>query len=153
MSRVADCLLLFFVLMIRPPPRSTRTDTLFPYTTLFRSGSDWPAYGGTYSARRYSPLAQITPANVGKLERAWLIHTGDMPSKAAHGTYGAENTPLKIGDRLHVCTPKNSILAHDPGTGPPRWSFDPKVSHEANPYPAARPGVSHYTPPGAPPTP
>src|SRR3546814_12074782 len=29
---------LFFFLMIRRPPRSTRTDTLFPYTTLFRSG-------------------------------------------------------------------------------------------------------------------
>src|SRR3546814_1899609 len=28
---------LFFFLMIRRPPRSTRTDTLFPYTTLFRS--------------------------------------------------------------------------------------------------------------------
>src|SRR3546814_13370683 len=27
----------FFVLMIRRPPRSTRTDTLFPYTTLFRA--------------------------------------------------------------------------------------------------------------------
>src|SRR3546814_14032609 len=31
-------LLCFFVVMIRPHPRSTRTDTLFPYTTLFRSG-------------------------------------------------------------------------------------------------------------------
>src|SRR3546814_13766266 len=30
-------LVLFFFLMIRLPPRSTRTDTLFPYTTLFRS--------------------------------------------------------------------------------------------------------------------
>src|SRR3546814_18501288 len=30
-------LLFFFFLMIRLPPRSTRTDTLFPYTTLFRS--------------------------------------------------------------------------------------------------------------------
>src|SRR3546814_19443150 len=30
----------FFVLMIRLPPRSTRTDTLFPYTTLFRSFQD-----------------------------------------------------------------------------------------------------------------
>src|SRR3546814_6561173 len=29
--------LLFFFIMIRRPPRSTRTDTLFPYTTLFRS--------------------------------------------------------------------------------------------------------------------
>src|SRR3546814_16138229 len=31
------CVLLFVFLMIRRPPRSTRTDTLFPYTTLFRS--------------------------------------------------------------------------------------------------------------------
>src|SRR3546814_4662457 len=30
---------LFFFLMIRRPPRSTRTDTLFPYTTLFRSSN------------------------------------------------------------------------------------------------------------------
>src|SRR3546814_7399997 len=29
--------MLFFFLLIRPPPRSTRTDTLVPYTTLFRS--------------------------------------------------------------------------------------------------------------------
>src|SRR3546814_1056203 len=36
---VLDCLLSLFLffLMIRRPPRSTRTDTLFPYTTLFRS--------------------------------------------------------------------------------------------------------------------
>src|SRR3546814_14842409 len=33
---------LFFFLIIRRPPRSTRTDTLFPYTTLFRSASRWP---------------------------------------------------------------------------------------------------------------
>src|SRR3546814_12655165 len=33
-----SCLLILsFFLMIRRPPRSTRTDTLFPYTTLFRS--------------------------------------------------------------------------------------------------------------------
>src|SRR3546814_12459360 len=39
----------FFFLMIRRPPRSTRTDTLFPYTTLFRSskreGADYGAQG------------------------------------------------------------------------------------------------------------
>src|SRR3546814_4951777 len=32
--------LIFFFLMIRRPPRSTRTDTLFPYTTLFRSRTE-----------------------------------------------------------------------------------------------------------------
>src|SRR3546814_8309982 len=35
---VSDVGCTFFFLMIRRPPRSTRTDTLFPYTTLFRSG-------------------------------------------------------------------------------------------------------------------
>src|SRR3546814_20420299 len=34
-------ILLVFFLMIRRPPRSTRTDTLFPYTTLFRSSRPW----------------------------------------------------------------------------------------------------------------
>src|SRR3546814_4514583 len=41
----------FFFLMIRRPPRSTRTDTLFPYTTLFRSAAG-PA------ADRYRRLAR-----------------------------------------------------------------------------------------------
>src|SRR3546814_14180761 len=44
----------FFFLMIRRPPRSTRTDTLFPYTTLFRSC----AYPG---ARRFG-LASVSVA-------------------------------------------------------------------------------------------
>src|SRR3546814_13644832 len=35
------CICVFFFLMIRRPPRSTRTDTLFPYTTLFRSPAVW----------------------------------------------------------------------------------------------------------------
>src|SRR3546814_21158873 len=35
--RLLFCFLFYFFLMIRRPPRSTRTDTLFPYTTLFRS--------------------------------------------------------------------------------------------------------------------
>src|SRR3546814_15586486 len=39
-------LLFLFFLMIRRPPRSTRTDTLFPYTTLFRSVSAPPPGGG-----------------------------------------------------------------------------------------------------------
>src|SRR3546814_1019169 len=41
-SFLIGCDLLIFFLMIRRPPRSTRTDTLFPYTTLFRS----PGGGG-----------------------------------------------------------------------------------------------------------
>src|SRR3546814_19640919 len=36
------CVYDLFFLMIRRPPRSTRTDTLFPYTTLFRSDDQLP---------------------------------------------------------------------------------------------------------------
>src|SRR3546814_13432577 len=39
---MAFSFVVFFFLMIRRPPRSTRTDTLFPYTTLFRSALSWP---------------------------------------------------------------------------------------------------------------
>src|SRR3546814_16437045 len=46
-----------FFLMIRRPPRSTRTDTLFPYTTLFRSGlSDWAARTG------FCPMIRVATA-------------------------------------------------------------------------------------------
>src|SRR3546814_12938319 len=38
--------------MIRRPPRSTRTDTLFPYTTLFRSGPGVALAGQEHAARR-----------------------------------------------------------------------------------------------------
>src|SRR3546814_9756201 len=40
MCSIVSFILLVFFLMIRRPPRSTRTDTLFPYTTLFRSYMD-----------------------------------------------------------------------------------------------------------------
>src|SRR3546814_2084706 len=47
------CLYVFFFLMIRRPPRSTRTDTLFPYTTLFRSAA--VAFGLAHpAAQRFS---------------------------------------------------------------------------------------------------
>ena len=117
----------------------------FADTSPLQAGDDWPAYGGSYSARRFSPLSQITPANVGSLKRAWLIHTGDVPSSAEVAkTYGGENTPLKVGDSLYVCTPKNIVLSLDPATGKRRWRFDPGVPDDAIPYTAACRGVSYY---------
>src|SRR3546814_2718848 len=50
-------LLHFFFLMIRRPPRSTRTDTLFPYTTLCRSGR-----GGDLCPPRRSGMRGVRPA-------------------------------------------------------------------------------------------
>src|SRR3546814_9625684 len=51
--------------MIRRPPRSTRTDTLFPYTTLFRSSSN-PTVG--FSARRRTNGNRRTSPSGGMLE-------------------------------------------------------------------------------------
>lgn len=118
--------------------------------SLAQVGDDWPAYGGTDAARRFSPLGQITPDNVKDLKRVWLVHTGDMPSSPEIAkTYGGENTPLKVGNTLYVCTPKNRVIALDPATGKRRWEFDPKVSDEAIPYTAACRGVSYFVVPGA----
>src|SRR3546814_12181986 len=44
--------MLFFFLMIRRPPRSTRTDTLFPYTTLFRSHTGMVLYFDVNNLKR-----------------------------------------------------------------------------------------------------
>src|SRR3546814_6241502 len=52
--------------MIRRPPRSTRTDTLFPYTTLFRSG----VFGGLLADRRSAADAFASGiAVIGVLDR------------------------------------------------------------------------------------
>ena len=45
-------------------------------------GADWPAWGGTEAGQRFSTLAQITPANVNKLQRRWVAHTKDLPDNA-----------------------------------------------------------------------
>src|SRR3546814_11354252 len=53
---------LFFFLMIRRPPRSTRTDTLFPYTTLFRSIQPIfldVALSETYRARQWDAYERL----------------------------------------------------------------------------------------------
>src|SRR3546814_4589181 len=50
---------MFFFLMIRRPPRSTRTDTLFPYTTLFRSARNRIKFADAVVAVQYA--ARIFP--------------------------------------------------------------------------------------------
>src|SRR3546814_925855 len=53
---------LFFFLMIRRPPISTLTDTLFPYTTLFRSASTAPQVALAAPAAPAAPIVQPAPA-------------------------------------------------------------------------------------------
>ncbi|MFC7499980.1 membrane-bound PQQ-dependent dehydrogenase, glucose/quinate/shikimate family [Enterovirga sp. GCM10030262] len=118
---------------------------------VMTAGADWPAYGGSYSARRHSPLAQITPENVDRLERAWVYHTRDLPAAGTgDNKYGAQTTPLKIGDTLYLCSAKNILIALDPATGRERWRYDPRVSDEWIPYTAACRGVVYYAVPDSP---
>lgn len=108
-------------------------------------GADWPVYGRTSAATRYSPLTLITPDNVGTLRRAWTFRTGDLPGHR----WGAETTPLKIGDRLYLCTGRNRLFALDARSGRQLWRFDPRVSDEAIPYTAACRGLTYFQVPGA----
>src|SRR3546814_9542943 len=53
----------FFFLMIRRPPRSTRTDTLFPYTTLFRSHQPWQSINPLERSNKSSSTCIIFKSN------------------------------------------------------------------------------------------
>src|SRR3546814_3618375 len=63
-----------FFLMIRRPPRSTRTDTLFPYTTLFRSffGTYWDLYWALDDAQQQL-LLRLAPSAFGDDRGNWGI--------------------------------------------------------------------------------
>ncbi|WP_277961293.1 glucose/quinate/shikimate family membrane-bound PQQ-dependent dehydrogenase [Pseudomonas sp. RIT-To-2] len=89
---------------------------------------DWQAYGRTAFGDRYSPLAQITPANADKLQPAWTYRTGDIPGPNDPGETTAENTPLKVNGMLYVCTPHSKVIALDPDTGKEIWRYDPQIS-------------------------
>jgi quinoprotein glucose dehydrogenase len=130
-----------------PKLKSTMMDP-----SLLQTGADWPAYGGSNTARRYSPLSGINRGNVAKLARAWTFSTGDLPNERTRNAYAAETTPIKLGDALYLCTPKNILIALDPETGKQRWRFDPKVPDENIPFTAACRGVAYYAVPDADPS-
>src|SRR3546814_2684182 len=83
--------MIFFCLMIRRPPRSTRTDTLFPYTTLFRSlaaviskSADFSLHGPEWTAISFGRGAPVKVVG-GTLNRlgVWLRseeHTSELQS-------------------------------------------------------------------------
>ncbi|WP_158285788.1 membrane-bound PQQ-dependent dehydrogenase, glucose/quinate/shikimate family [Pseudohoeflea suaedae] len=116
---------------------------------LLKAGKDWPQYGGTFAAQRYSPLDQITSANVADLQQVWLAHTGDMPTGETKGKYSPENTPLEVGGHLYVCSAMDILISYDAGTGKEEWRHDPKVSPDAIPYGATCRGVAYYKAPEA----
>src|SRR3546814_17725150 len=86
----------FFFLMIRRPPRSTRTDTLFPYTTLFRSR-------GIGSA---AMIARMQPT-------AYLVNTSRGPVVDQTALYQALVERRIAGAAIDVFDPEPPP-AHDP---------------------------------------
>jgi len=91
---------------------------------------DWPAYGRTEGGVRYSPLAQINDSNVKDLQVAWTYRTGDFRTDNDSGETTNEVTPIKIGDKLFLCTPHQFLDALDPATGKRLWRYDPKLKSD-----------------------
>lgn len=107
-------------------------------------GADWPHYGGSLAGQRFSTLDLITPGNVGSLEEAWRFQTGDKKrgKEVVEASYQA--TPLKIGNRLFLCTPHSQVIALDATTGDEIWRFDAVKQAEAAPRSQTCRGVSYF---------
>lgn len=115
-----------------------------------RAGADWVAYGGDNSATRFSPLTQINRDNVSTLEKVWEFRTGDMPE--GDERFSNQNTPLKIGDRVLICSAMNKVISLDAATGLEQWRYDPGVPSDAIPYNATCRGLAFYEAPQLQPT-
>src|SRR3546814_11962572 len=92
--------LFFFVLMIRRPPRSTRTDTLFPYTTLFRSAAIEAPRFATYSFPASFAPHDYFPGRL-NLESRIPEATADALSALGHRIQWWPDLVWQIG-RAHV---------------------------------------------------
>lgn len=77
--------------------------------------TDWPLYGLDHTNQRFSPLAQIDTANVGRLQRAWTVKTG-VP-----GSFQA--TPIVRDGVMYVSTPFDHVLALDAASGKELWRY------------------------------
>jgi len=111
---------------------------------LFAGASDdeWPVYGHDPGGQRYSPLSAINRQNVASLQVAWTYRTGDG-YQPEHGRPTAfEATPLYVDGTLYLATPLGHVLALDPLTGKPRWSYDAKVPRDKGYGDFASRGVS-----------
>src|SRR5258708_1199677 len=96
--------------------------TAQPTSPPARQTTTWPAYGGVDGAR-YSHAAEITAANVGQLQLAWVYRTGDY-----HRSRGRfEANPILVDGTLYLSTPLGRVVALDPATGAERWQADQHI--------------------------
>ncbi|MBK6512309.1 MAG: PQQ-binding-like beta-propeller repeat protein [Haliea sp.] len=87
----------------------------------------WPVWGGDAGGTRFSPLRDITKANVDTLQVAWEYHTGDS-SEHKPGTPPSSflATPVLHDNTLYFCSGLSRAFAVDAETGEERWVFDSK---------------------------
>src|ERR1700681_3238134 len=78
----------------------------------------WLTYAGDYSAQRYSPLTQITPANVKGLLPQWMFQTL-VPAPGR----GLETIPILLDGVLYITGNNNNAWAVDAHTGRPIWRY------------------------------
>jgi PQQ-dependent dehydrogenase (methanol/ethanol family) len=87
----------------------------------FPAGGDWPVVGHDVQGTRFSPLEQITAANVATLKLAFSFATGIDK--------GHEAAPIVVGDTMYVVTPyPNIVYAFDlrrPNAAVVKWKFEP----------------------------
>src|SRR3546814_734979 len=107
--------------MLRRPPRSTRTDTLFPYTTLFRSLLAEEVAAVVHLARRVA-------RQVGQVERGYAEH---LPR--ALGVGGGDDRGGNPEVALLVEVPVHGLgqAVADPGDGTEQVGARPQVRHLA----------------------
>jgi glucose dehydrogenase len=77
--------------------------------------ANWPSYGRDYTNQRYSPLTEITAANVQGLSLAWKYKTG-IPN-------AFEASPIVVDGVMYVSTPLNHVVALDARTGQKKWEY------------------------------
>ena len=78
---------------------------------------------GDYASTRYSDLAQITPANVGRLTEVFSFTTGVDK--------GHEAAPIVAGGTIYVVTPYPNVVFALDFKGRVKWKFDPKTEASA----------------------
>ena len=77
---------------------------------------DWPHYGGTQAAWRYSGLSQINRGNVQNLRAEWAFQTGDVDG-------GLQATPIVVDGVMYLSSSWNNIFAIDARTGQQLWRY------------------------------
>jgi len=101
---------------VLPPPRPLPTYKAVTTARLEQpEDSDWLMVRRTYDGWGYSPLAEITPANVARLEPVWVFATGV--------NNGHEAPPIVNDGVMFVATPGNQVIAIDAKTGVLLWRY------------------------------